>query len=129
MTPASVLRPIDAIKVRQKLYGKPSIVENYKYHVGDHVRISKARKQFKKGYLPNWTEEVFIITKRKRQGTEAVYVINDLNGEQIEGTFYQRELQRTYLFNCPRNFVLKVLRKKKQGKKTLHCWRHPLTTP
>ena len=46
MTPASVQRPIDAIKVRQKLYGKPSIVKNYKYRVGDHVRISKARRQF-----------------------------------------------------------------------------------
>ena len=49
---------------------------------------------------------------------EAVYVINDLNGEQIEGTFYERELQRIQL---PEEFrVENVLRKKKQGKKTLH---------
>ena len=100
------------------MYGKPSVVKNYKYRVGDHVRISKARRQFKKGYLPNLTEEVFIITKRKRQGTEPVYVINDLNEEQIEGTFYERELQRIQL---PEEFrVEKVLRKKKQGNKTLH---------
>ena len=68
MAPANVLRPIDVIKIRQRLYGS-TVVKNYKYRVGDHVRISKARRQFKKGYLPNWTEEVFIITKRKRQGT------------------------------------------------------------
>ena len=100
------------------MYGKPSVVKNYKYRVDDHIRISKARTQFKKDYLPNWTEEVFIITKRKGEGTEAVYVINDLNGEQIEGAFYERELQRIQL---PEEFrVEKVLRKKKQGKKTLH---------
>ena len=40
---------------------------------------------------------MFIIAKRKRQGTESVYVINGLNGEQIEVTFYERELQRIQL--------------------------------
>ena len=66
------------------------MVKSYKYQIGDHVRISKAKRQFKKGYLPNWTEDVFIITERKRLGTESVYIIKDLNDEQIEGTFYER---------------------------------------
>ena len=37
---------------------------------------------------------MFIITERKWQWTESVYIIKDLNDEQIEGTFYERELQR-----------------------------------
>ena len=98
MAPANVLQPIDEIKIRQKLYGKPSLVKNYKYSVDDHVRISKARRQFKKGYLPNWTEEVFIIENRSNSGgTEATYTLKDLNEEVIEGTFYEKELQRIQL--------------------------------
>ena len=116
MAPSNVRRS-DEIYIRQKLYGKEKSVKSYKYQIGNHVRISKAKRQFKKGYLPNWTEEVFIITERKRLGTESVYIIKDLNDEQIEGTFYERELQRIQL---PKEFrVEKVLRKKKQGKKTL----------
>ena len=116
MAPSKVRRS-DEIYIRQKLYGGKKSSKNYKYNVGDHVRISKAKRQFKKGYLPNWTEEVFIIIKRKRLGTESVYIIKDLNEEQIEGTFYDKELQRIQL---PQEFrIQKVLRKKKQGKNTL----------
>ena len=59
---------------------------------------------------------MFIITERKRLGTESVYIIKDLNDENIEGIFYERELQR---IQFPKEFcVEKVSRKKKQGKKT-----------
>ncbi len=119
MAPAKVKHE-DEIVIRQKLYGGiHQRTKVYKYQVGDHVRISKARRLFKKGYLPNWTEEVFIITKRNSSaGTEPVYTIKDLNEEVIEGTFYEKELQRIQL---PEEFrIEKVLRKKKQGKNTLY---------
>ena len=119
MAPANVLKPIDKIKIRQKLYGSSTTSKNYKYHVGDHVRISKARRVFKKGYLANWTEEIFIVYNRVNSvGTEPIYYLKDLNEEKIEGTFYEKELQRIQL---PEEFrIEQVLRKKKQGKKTLY---------
>ena len=65
-----------------------------KFKVGDRVRISKYKNIFAKGYTPNWPEEVFIIKKVKNT-VPWTYVFNDLNGEEIIGTFYERELQGT----------------------------------
>ena len=61
---------------------------------GDHVRISKYKNIFAKGQAPNWSEEVFIINKIKN-AVPWTYVINDLNGEEISGSFYEKELQKT----------------------------------
>ena len=65
-----------------------------KFKVGDHVRISKYKNIFAKGYMPNWSEEVFAIKKVKNT-VPWTYVINDLNGQEITGTFYEKELQKT----------------------------------
>ena len=65
-----------------------------KFKVGDHVKISKCKKIFSKGYTPNWSEEVFVIKKVKNT-IPWTCVINDLNGEEIIGTFYGKELQKT----------------------------------
>ena len=65
-----------------------------KFKVGDRVRISKYKNIFAKGYMPNWIEEVFVIKKVKNT-IPWTYVINDLNGEEIIGTFYEKELQKT----------------------------------
>ena len=59
-----------------------------KFKVGDHVRISKYKNIFAKGYMPNWSEEIFVIKKIKNT-VPWTYVINDLNGEEIIGTFYE----------------------------------------
>ena len=64
------------------------------FKVGDRVRISKYKNIFAKGYTPNWSEEVFVIKKVKNTAPWT-YVINDLNSEEIIGTFYQKELQKT----------------------------------
>ena len=57
-----------------------------KFKVGDHVRISKYKNIFAKGYMPNWSEEIFVIKKMKN-AVPWTYVINDFNGEEIIGTF------------------------------------------
>ena len=62
-----------------------------KFKIGDDVRISK---YFAKRYTPNWSEEVFVISKIKNT-VPWTYIINDLNGEGIIGTFYEKELQKT----------------------------------
>ena len=65
-----------------------------KFKVGDHVRISKYKNIFAKEYTPNWSEEVFVISKIKNT-VPWTYVINDFNDEEIIGTFYEKELQKT----------------------------------
>ena len=53
-----------------------------KFKVGDHVRISKYKNIFAKGYTLNWSEEVFVIKKVKNT-VPWTYVIKDLNGKEI----------------------------------------------
>ena len=65
-----------------------------KFKLGDHVRISKYKNIFAKGYTPNWFEEVFVI-KKVINTVPWAYVINDLNGEEIIGTFSEKELHKT----------------------------------
>ena len=62
---------------------------------GDVVRISKYKSIFAKGYVPNWTEKVFVIKKVKNT-VPWRYVISGLNGEEVVGTFYLKELQKTH---------------------------------
>ena len=75
----------------------------------DHVRISKCKNIFAKGYTPNWSEEIFII-KKVKDTAPWTYVINDLNGDEIIGTFYEKELQKTN----QQEFMIEKLIKKKR---------------
>ncbi|KAK3746735.1 hypothetical protein QZH41_010293 [Actinostola sp. cb2023] len=65
----------------------------FRFNVGDQVRMSKLDRAFKKGYLPNWTEEVFVIASQM-QGTPSRYKLNEWDGDPIKGSFYEQELQR-----------------------------------
>ena len=66
--------------------GKGNNEKDPKFRIGDIVRISKYKNIFAKGYTPNWSEEVFVIKKVKNTVLR-MYVINDLNDEDIVGTF------------------------------------------
>ena len=88
-----------------------------KFKVGDHVRISKYKIIFAKGYMPNWSEEVFVIKKVKNR-VPWTYVINDLNGEEIIGAFYEKELQKT---NQQEFRIEKVIKRK--GDKLYVKWK------
>ena len=79
-----------------------------KFNVGDHVRILKYKNIFAKGYTRNWSEEVFVI-KEVENTVPWTYVINDLNGEEIVGTFYEKELQKG---NKQKFRIEKVMKKK-----------------
>ena len=61
-----------------------------KFKVGDHVRISKYKNIFAKGYSPNWSGEVFVI-KEVKNTIPWTYVITDLSGAEIIGTFYEKK--------------------------------------
>ena len=88
------MKPVD---VKDKTYIDFKKEVNYKdpkFKVGNHVRISKYKNIFAKGYTPNWSEEVFVVSKIKNT-VPWIYVVNRLNGGEIIGTFYGKELQKT----------------------------------
>ena len=64
-----------------------------KFQIGDKVRINKTKRTFDKGYLPNWTQEIFEITHVNKTFSPITYKIKDLQGEQYLGTYYEHELQ------------------------------------
>ena len=66
--------------------------KNPKFKVVDYVRISRYKNVFAKGYTPNWSEEIFIVKKIKNT-VPWTDVINDLNGEEVVGSFHEKELQ------------------------------------
>ena len=72
------MKPIDVVDNTYINAAKEINNKDPKFKVGNHIGISKYKNIFAKGYMPNWT-----------------YVINDLNGEEITGTFYEKELQKT----------------------------------
>ena len=88
-----------------------------KFKVGGRVRISNYKKIFAKGYTPNWSEEVFVIKKVKNT-VPRTFVINDLNDEEITGTFYEKELQKT---NQEEFRIEKVIKRK--GDKIYVKWK------
>lgn len=83
-----------------------------KFKVGDFVRISKYREAFQKGYTPNWSNEIFKVTK-VRQTNPRVYLLTDANDENIQGTFYSQELQKV---QYPNVYLIERVLKKKNNK-------------
>ena len=98
-------------------FGKKVNDNDPNFNVGDHVRISKYKNIFAKGYTPNWSEEIFVIKKIKNT-VPWTYIINDFNGEEIIGTFYENELQKT---NEEEFRIEKVIKKK--GDKLYVKWK------
>ena len=91
--------------------------EDPKFKMGDYVRNSKYKNIFSKGYLPNWSEEVFIVNKVKNT-VLWTYLINDLNGKEIKDCFYEKELEKT----DQKEFRIEKVIKKK-GKKLYLKWK------
>ena len=110
---------IDLVELRSmELHsGKEVNDKDPKFKSGDYVRISKYKNIFVKGYMPNWSEEVFSISKIKNT-LPWTYVINDLNGEEIIVSFYEKELQKT---NQKEFRIEKVIKRK--GDKLYVKWK------
>ena len=111
------MKPID-FKVNTYIdFGKEVNDNDPKFKVGDHVRISKYKNIVAKGYTSNWFEEVFVI-KKNINAVPWTYVIDDLNGEEITGTFYEKELQK---IDQQEFRIAKVIKKK--GDKLYVKWK------
>ena len=75
------------------VYNHIKLVNKSKYHVGDHVRISKYKHVFEKGYTPNWIAEIFKI-KAIKNTNPTTYLLEDYEGHPIKGGFYEMELTK-----------------------------------
>lgn len=96
-----------------KLRNKPK----FKYKIGDNVRISQLKHPFQRDYQQKWTEEYFKVTQRYKRDGIPVYKVKDFTDEQIEGTFYQSELQKVVKSSDVLYRVERVLKRRKRGNK------------
>jgi hypothetical protein len=120
MTPVQASNPENLYRTYMNLYG--DIVHDNsprpkpKFTVGDKIRITVKKDVFRKGYLPRWTEELFTVSAI--QYTDPItYKIKDLNGEEIKGTFYEQEMQKSTQETFRIEKVLKT-----KGNKLLVKW-------
>ena len=88
------MKPADVKDNTYVDFKKEANDQDPKFKVGDHVRSSKYKNVFAKGYTRNWSEEVFVVSKIKNT-VPWTYVTNDLIGWEIIGTFYEKELPKT----------------------------------
>lgn len=101
----------------QSAYNHLKIFRRQNFRVGDHVRISKYKHQFEKGYTPNWTTEIFKI-RTIRITNPATYLLEDYEGNPIQGCFYKEELLPT---KYPNTYLVEKILKTK-GNKVLVKW-------
>jgi uncharacterized protein YcnI len=96
--PSSVI-----IKQRKIINGK------IKFNVGDNVRISTYKGVLTKDYLPNWSTEIFKISKINKT-LPTTYQLQDYTGKTSDGCFYSEE---TFKTNYPNDYLIeKIVRKK-----------------
>ena len=107
------MKPVDVIDNTHIDFKKEANDKDPKFKIGQHVRISKYKNIFAKGYSPNWSEKVSMIKKDSQ-----TYVINDVIGEKIIGAFYEKELKKT---NQQEFRIEKVIKRK--GDKLYVKWK------
>ncbi|GFR03771.1 uncharacterized transposon-derived protein F54H12.3 [Trichonephila clavata] len=116
MAPSQVTRVVRTTNFSKKLYGflekNPKVILNK----GDLVRISKANKTFRRGYLPGWSDEVFRVTK-VYFSHPTTFELQDLKSEAIKGRFYAEELQKISKRSDDYWRIEKVLKTKGIGRK------------
>ena len=89
-------KPKDVKNDNKRVYIDEHNEKDSRFKVGDRVRISKFKNIFAKGYTPNWSKEIFIVNEIN-DTVPYTYNIKDLNDEEIIGSFYDRELQKSIL--------------------------------
>ena len=107
------MKPVEVTKDNEmKIWRSLYVIEKkdkIDFKIDDYVRISNKKHWSNRGFLPQWSEEIFQIHSIDR-GYPTMYLIKDYNNEIIEGKFYSQELQ---LVNKPEFYIIeKVLRKK-----------------
>ena len=119
------MSPLNASKksnenIVRKYYNFEITNKKPRFSIGDKVRISLLKNTFEKGYTYNWSEEIFIIYDIKSSNVH-YYFLKDLNGEKLDGSFYQQELLKTNMKEDGLYIIEKII--KKVGNKYLVKWR------
>ena len=119
------MKPVDASEksnenIVRKNYNFEIITNKKKFKIGDKVRISLLKNTFEKGYTSNWSEQIYVIYDIKSSNVH-YYYLKDLNGEKLDGTFYQEELLKTNIKDNDFYVIEKII--KKVGNKYLVKWR------
>ena len=113
------LKPVDVnystIDDVRKTFHQQSNTTIDDINIGDKVRISKVKSVFGKGYLPNWTEEIFTVTQINKKFFPTTYKLRDYMNESIEGSFYRHEIE-PIIHNDDDSFIIeKIIRRRKRG--------------
>ena len=104
-----IMTPVDASNNPDKVkYYVKSTKATPKIKVGDYVRNADKRKIFSKGYTSNWNKELFKV-KEVLKTRPPIYKIEDMNGEIIEGKYYEQELFKSELYFESNNKVFESL--------------------
>ena len=90
----------------------------FKFEIGDVVRLSYLAKTFDRGYDQKWTGELFRIVKRYLRRGIPVYKVQDYAGESITGTFYESELQKVEVSPDHVYKIEKILKTRKRKGET-----------
>ena len=119
------MSPLNASKksnenIVRKNYNFEIAVKKPKFKIGDKVRISLLKNTFEKGYTSNWSEQIYIIDDIKSSNIH-YYYLKDLNGNKIDGMFYEQELLKTNIKVNDLYIIEKII--KKIGNKYLVKWR------
>ena len=88
------MKPVDVKQITYIESSKEISYQDPKFKIGDIIRISKYKNIFAKCHVPNWSGEVFVI-KSVKKTVLWTFIISDLKGIEIVGTFYEKELQKT----------------------------------
>ena len=111
MTPIEASKKINENKLLIKQYGNEDLSkEKPKFNLGDWVRISRLKGTFEKSYYANWSAEIFKVITIFHTNP-ITYGLAEYNGERVEGSFYEQELQKTDLTET--FLVEKVIRRRK----------------
>ena len=108
--------PSDQLHKTIKKSSRPRKKSDFKFKIGDDVRISQLRHPFQRDYQQKWTEEFFKVSERYKRDGIPVYKVKDLADDPIDGTFYESELQKIVKTGDVLYRVEKVFKKRRRGK-------------
>lgn len=106
---------VEVYKNIRESQGVPMKLKRPKLKIDDYVRITKYKNVFAKGYLPNWTSEIFIVKDIVKRDP-VVYKLVDLEGEDITGVFYEQEVQKIKFQKGMEGAIEKIIKQERKGK-------------
>ena len=113
-------------KSKRSTKSKQKASKKYKYKIDQTVRLSHVRSVFDREYSQKWTGEIFKIRTRFRREGVPVYSIIDWDGDRVEGTFYQQELQAVNVDPSTEYHIEKIVKRRVRNKQkeVLVRWLH-----